>query len=50
MIDTFALIVSHGLLVIVVLRLMKVPDPSVPPKRIPLQRPALRRPERAPRA
>ena len=33
MIDTFALIVSHGMLVIVVLRLFKVTDPAMPSKK-----------------
>lgn len=37
MIDTFALIMSHGLLVLVVLRLLKVRDPSLPPKKAALR-------------
>lgn len=44
MIDTFALIMSHGLLVLVVLRLLKVRDPSLPPKKAALRLKPLGRP------
>lgn len=31
MIDTFALLCSHGLLVLVILRVIKIRDPALPP-------------------